>query len=122
MRTEKLKAARRQRRKLRVRKMVFGDSGRPRLTVTRSLRNISAQIIDDERGVTLCQAGTENKDLRDGLSTSGNIAAAKVVGTALAERAKGKGIESVRFDRNGYRFHGRIKALADAVREGGVKF
>lgn len=101
---------------------MFGEPGHPRLTVSRSLRQICAQIIDDERGVTLCQAGSLNKDLRGSIKCGGNRAAAKAVGVALAERAKAQGIEAVHFDRNGYRFHGRIKALADAAREGGLKF
>ncbi|MCK4658737.1 MAG: 50S ribosomal protein L18 [Phycisphaerae bacterium] len=122
MKADKLKAVRRRRRKVRVRKLIFGDTGCPRLTVTRSLLHISAQIIDDEQGVTLCQASSMNKDLRDSVEYGGNVAAAKIVGAALAERGKSKGVEAVRFDRNGYRFHGRIKALADAAREGGLKF
>ena len=121
MRAQKLKAVRRHRRKIRVRKEVFGDTDRPRLTVTRSLLHIHAQIIDDVRGVTLCQAGSTNKDLRASVKYGGNIAAAKLIGAALAARAKACGIAAVRFDRNGYRYHGRIKALADAVREGGLK-
>ena len=122
MKSQKLKAVHRRRRKIRVRKKLMGDAERPRLTVSRSLQHIDAQIIDDDRGVTLCQAGTLNKDLRGDLQYGGNIAAAKIVGTALAERAQAEGIEAVRFDRNGYRFHGRVKALADAAREGGLKF
>jgi large subunit ribosomal protein L18 len=92
------------------------------LTVFRSLKHLYAQIVDDDQGVTLCEASTRGKDLRDGLSSGGTVAAAKAVGAALAERAKAKGIECVRFDRNGYRYHGRVRGLADAVREGGVKF
>ena len=122
MKAEKLKTVRHRRRKLRVRKRVFGDPERPRLTVSRSLRHICAQIVDDERGVTLCQAGTANKDLREDIKYGGNIAAAAAVGAALAQRARAAGIEAVRFDRNGRRFHGRLRALADAVREGGLKF
>jgi large subunit ribosomal protein L18 len=122
MKAMKLKARRRGRRKIRVRKRVFGSTERPRLSVSRSVKHISAQIIDDERGVTLCQAGTLNKDLRGEINYGGNVVAAKAVGTVLARRAKEKGIEAVRFDRNGYRYHGRVKALADAVREGGLRF
>ena len=113
---------RRFRRKRRVRKGVYGTADRPRLTVTRSLKHVYAQIIDDDAGVTLCQAGSRNKELRGSIGYGGNIAAAKAVGGVLAERAKAKGIEQVRFDRNGYRYHGRVKELADAVREGGLKF
>ena len=122
MKSRKIKAVRRRRRKRRVRKVVFGDAERPRLTVWRSLQHIHAQIIDDERGVTLCQAGTINRDLRGGVRYGGNVEAAKIIGAALAERAKAKGIQAVRFDRNGYKYHGRVKALADTVREGGLKF
>ncbi len=122
MKAQKLKAVRRRRRKTRVRKVVFGDAACPRLTVSRSLRHIAAQIIDDDHGVTLCQAGSYNKELRGSLTYGGNIAAAKVIGAVLAERAKTRGIAAVRFDRNGYRYHGRVKALADAAREGGLKF
>jgi large subunit ribosomal protein L18 len=101
---------------------VFGTSGRPRLSVYRSHKNIYAQIIDDERGVTLCEASTQSKDLRTKVTYGGNIVAAKEVGAALAERAKSKNILSVCFDRNGYRYHGRLKGLADAAREGGLQF
>lgn len=118
----KAKQIKRDRRKRRVRKSVFGTTARPRLTVTRSLKNISAQIIDDERGVTLVQAATLNKDLRGTLTSGGNVAAAKAVGAILADRALAKQIAAVAFDRNGYRYHGRIKALADAARERGLKF
>ncbi len=116
------KAIRLARRKKRVRKSVFGTAEKPRLTVTRSLKNIYAQIIDDDKGITLCQASTCDKELRGSLSAGGNKNAAAAVGNALATRAKSKGIETVAFDRNGRRFHGRIKALADAARESGLKF
>ncbi len=81
-----------------------------------------AQIIDDERGVTLCEASSRNKDLRDRIKNGGNIDAAKIVGATLAERAKAANIERVCFDRSGFKFHGRIKGLADAAREGGLSF
>jgi large subunit ribosomal protein L18 len=90
--------------------------------VFRSLKHIYAQIIDDGRGVTLCEASTRSKQLRDKITKGGDIGAAKIVGSALAERAKEKGIVRVSFDRNGYRFHGRIKGLADGAREGGLSF
>ena len=115
-----VKQLRRLRRKRRVRKKVFGTAQRPRLTVFRAHKNISAQIIDDERGVTLCQASTLNKDLGGEITYGGNAAAARRVGQALAERAKKQGIEAVAFDRNGYKYHGRVKSLADAVREVGL--
>ena len=96
--------------------------GRPRLSVSRSHKNISAQIIDDEKGLTLAFASTLEKDLRVGLKTGADAAAAAKVGELLAERAKKAGVEDVIFDRGGYQFHGRVKALADAAREGGLKF
>lgn len=117
-----VKTQRRVRRKRGIRKRIRGTNERPRLTVFRSLKHTYAQIIDDERGVTVCEASTRNKDLRDQVTDGGNIAAAKIVGAALAERAKAKNIETVCFDRNGYRFHGRVKGLAEAVREAGLKF
>jgi large subunit ribosomal protein L18 len=122
MQSIKRKSLRRSRRKQRVRKGVFGTEACPRLTVFRSIKNMYAQIIDDERGVTLCSASTRAKDLRDGVTRAGNIEAAKAVGKTLAERALAAGINTVAFDRNGYKYHGRIKALADAAREGGLKF
>lgn len=117
-----LKKTRRRRRKLRVRKRIFGTLDRPRLTVFRSSKNIAAQLVDDVTGVTLCQAASLNKELREQITYGGNIAAAKAIGAVVAERAKEKGITQVAFDRNGYRYHGRIKALADAAREGGLVF
>ncbi len=122
MKSSELKTARRVRRKQMIRGRVVGTGERPRLTVYRSLKNLYAQIIDDEKGVTLCEASSKSKGLQKGIPSGGNIAAAKTVGTALAERAKKKGIERVCFDRNGYRYHGRVKALADAAREAGLKF
>ena len=96
--------------------------GRPRLSVARSHKNISAQIIDDEKGITLASASTLEKDVLGSAKTGGDTAAAALVGKALAERAKQAGVEDVIFDRGGYMFHGRVKALADAAREGGLKF
>ena len=122
MAASKLKARRRTRRRRGIRKKLHGTSEKPRLAVFRSLKHIYAQIIDDDRGVTICQASTRSKELRDEIGSGGNAEAAKKVGAALAERAKAKSIESVCFDRGGYRFHGRVKSLAEAVREGGVKF
>ncbi len=122
MKKEKLKSLRHKRRKCRVRKRVFGTAECPRLTVRRSLTHIYAQVVDDDRGVTICEASSRSKDLRGSISYGGNIAAAEAVGSALAERAKAKGIETVRFDRNGYKYHGRVKGLADAARKGGLVF
>lgn len=88
----------------------------------RSAKHIYAQIVDDERGTTLCTASTRDKELRDKIGYGGNIAAAKQVGLVLGQRAKAKSIEAVCFDRNGYRFHGRVKSLAEAAREAGLVF
>ena len=105
----------------RIRKKVLGTSERPRLNVYRSLNNIYVQVIDDLQGVTLVSANSaEGK--KDSRTTGGNLAAAKNVGKAIADRAKAKGIEQVVFDRGGYIYHGRVKALADAAREAGLKF
>ena len=102
----------------RIRRKVSGSAERPRLTIYRSLNHIYAQIIDDVEGRTIAAASTTEKDLRGG--TGGNIDAAMRVGRAIAERALSQGIEQVVFDRGGYRYHGRVKALADAAREGGL--
>ena len=117
-----IKIERRLRRKKRVRKGAFGTSECPRLTVFRSLKNIYAQLIDDAAGQTLAEASTRSKAVQGAVGYGGNVTAAKAVGQVLAERATAKGIAKVSFDRNGYRFHGRVKALADAAREGGLKF
>ena len=116
------KVKRRFRRRRGIRKRVVGTAERPRLAVYRSIQNIYAQIIDDDRGVTLCATSTRSTDLRDRIEYGGNAAAAKVVGAAQAERARAQDIARVSFDRSGYRFHGRVKALADAAREGGIEF
>ena len=115
------KLERRSRRKMRVRKTVFGTPERPRLTVTRSLQHIYAQLIDDVAGRTLVEASSVSKELRGSMKYSGNKAAAVAVGKLLAQRAAAKDIKTAVFDRNGYMFHGRIKALADAAREAGLK-
>jgi len=108
-------------RRLRVRnKLREMANGRVRLSVHRSNKNISAQLIDDVQGITLAAASTLEKDL--GVVGKNNVEAATKVGAALAERAKAKGIEEVYFDRGGFLFHGKVKALADAAREGGLKF
>lgn len=116
------KCVRRMRRKRHVRKGVHGHAQRLRLTVCRSLKNISAQVIDDDRGVTVCQASSLDKELRGKIKSGGNKAGAQAVGEALAKRAVAKGITAVCFDRNGYRFHGRVKSLADGAREAGLAF
>ena len=102
----------------RIRRRVRGNAERPRLAIFRSLNHIYAQVIDDERAVTIASASTVEKDLRG--TTGGNIEAARRVGRAIAERAIAKGVEQVVFDRGGFRFHGRVKALTDAAREAGL--
>ncbi|PYX75405.1 MAG: 50S ribosomal protein L18 [Acidobacteria bacterium] len=115
------KNATRQRVHDRIRKKVLGTAERPRLNVYRSLNHIYAQLVDDLKGVTLVSASTaEGK--KSERSTGGNVAAAKTVGKNIAERAKAKRITKVVFDRGGYIYHGRVKALADAAREGGLQF
>jgi large subunit ribosomal protein L18 len=114
------KSAARARRQIRVRKKILGDPERPRLVVTRSARHISAQVIDDSQGRTLASASSMEAALR---AASGDKSEkAKQVGGLIAERAKAVGIESVVFDRAGYKYHGRIAALADGAREGGLGF
>jgi large subunit ribosomal protein L18 len=103
-------------------KRAAGTSGRTRLTVFRSGKHIYAQLIDDAKGNTLAAASSLEKTLRESAKTGANIDAAKAVGKLIAERAKEKGIKDVVFDRGGYLYHGRIKALADAAREGGLNF
>lgn len=112
----------RKRRHVRVRKKVSGTSERPRLNVFRSNGHIYAQIIDDVDGKTLASASTVDKVIRSDLGSQSPLEQAKSVGMALAERAKSKGIEQVIFDRGGYLYHGRIKALAEGSREGGLLF
>ena len=108
----------RQRVHFRIREKMEGTTERPRLNVYRSLNHIYAQVIDDSQGVTLVSAST----LAAKVKTGGNVAAAKEVGKLIAERAQEKGIKRVVFDRGGYLYHGRIKALADAAREAGLEF
>ena len=111
------------RRKMHIRKKVFGSAAKPRLTVCRSNKNISCQLIDDARGITLAATSSLTKDSREALpGKGGNRGAATAVGKSIAEKAKALGIQAIAFDRNGYRFHGRVKALADAAREAGLKF
>jgi large subunit ribosomal protein L18 len=109
-------------RQFRVRKKIKGTSERPRLNVFKSSKHIHAQIIDDITGVTLVAASTISPDVKSDLLYSGNIEAAKKVGAAIAKKAIDKNIVSVVFDRNGFLYHGRIKALADAARENGLSF
>ncbi len=117
-----LKLVRQRRRRRRVRRKVFGTAERPRLSVFRSLKNISAQLIDDVSGQTLCSAGTNTKSLSGASKNGGNCDAAQAVGRLLGERARMQGIRLVAFDRNRYRYHGRVKSLADAARKTGLEF
>jgi large subunit ribosomal protein L18 len=103
----------------RIRRKVAGSTERPRLAVFRSVKHIYAQVIDDTVGHTLAAASSNEKS---GIKSGGNVAGAKAVGKLLAERAKDKGVKSVVFDRGGYLYHGRVKALAEAAREGGLEF
>ncbi len=106
----------------RVRQRVEGTTERPRLCVYRSLGHIYAQVIDDRAGKTLVSASSVDKETKKNLKGGGNIAAAKVIGKTIAERAKAAGVVKVVFDRGGYKYHGRVKALADAAREAGLQF
>jgi large subunit ribosomal protein L18 len=106
----------------RIRKRLSGTPVRPRLAVFRSNKHIYAQVIDDVKGTTLTAASSLDADAKKDLKNGGNVAAAKAVGKLVAQRAKAKGIDAVLFDRGGYLYHGRIKALADAAREAGLKF
>lgn len=112
----------RKKRQARVRKKVTGSVERPRLCVFRTSKHIYVQIIEDVTGKTLVAASTVAKDTADGVKYSGNIEAAKVVGKKIAEKALAKDIKQVVFDRNGFLYHGRVKALADAAREAGLTF
>lgn len=112
--------ARRRRIHVRIRKRLAGSGERPRLAVFRSLNHIYAQIIDDRAGTTIVAAASTQEGA--GVKSGGNIAAAKTIGKLIAERALEKGVKSVVFDRGGFLFHGRIKALADAAREAGLEF
>ncbi len=112
----------RKRRHTRVRGKVNGTPERPRLNVSRSIQHIYAQLIDDTTGQTLATASTVEKDLRTSLKSGGNVDAAKAIGKLIAERGQAKGITSVVFDRGGYKYHGRVQALADGAREGGLNF
>lgn len=114
------KQVRRQRRRIRIRRDVMGTAERPRLSVFKSLNHMYAQLVDDLAGRTLVAASTKEKG--SPTSKSGNCSAATEVGVRLAERAKAAGVTAIVFDRGGFRYHGRVKALADAARKGGLKF
>ena len=112
----------RAKRKLRIRKKMDGTMDRPRLSVFRSAKHIYAQLVDDAQGKTLLTVSTLSKDVRDGIGEANKTDAAKKVGTAVAQACLAKGIKKVVFDRSGARFHGKVKALADAAREAGLQF
>jgi large subunit ribosomal protein L18 len=112
----------RQKRQVRVRRKIHGSESRPRLCIFRSAKHIYAQIIEDTTGRTLVAASTAAKADAEGLDYTGNVAAAKAVGAAIAKKALAQNINQVVFDRNGFLYHGRVKALADAAREAGLSF
>jgi large subunit ribosomal protein L18 len=116
------RSAHRQRIHVRTRKKIAGTAERPRLSVHRSARHIRAQVIDDHSARTVVSASSLDKEVRKLIKGGGNIAASKVVGKVIAERARAKGVEKVVFDRGGYQYHGRVQALAEAAREAGLKF
>lgn len=120
----KEKERKRQRRHWHIRSKLSGTAERPRLVVHRSLKHIYAQLIDDEAGKTLVSSSTRSAAVKSQLDgkSGGNVAAAQAVGKSVAEAAKAAGVTKVRFDRGGYKYHGRIKALADAAREAGLEF
>lgn len=118
MQASRVKSIRRTRRKAGIRKRLYGTAEQPRLSVFRSSKHVYAQVIDDSTGVTLASASS----VASKLSNGSTVEAAKEIGQKVAFAAKEAGVESVAFDRNGFRFHGRVKALADAAREGGLRF
>jgi large subunit ribosomal protein L18 len=122
MNSQKLKQVRRLRRRRHVRRKIVGTGERPRLSVFRSSKHIYAQLIDDLNGRTLAAASSNSPDLLKSVPYGGNVKAAQAVGKRLAEIAKEHGITKAAFDRGHYRYHGRVKALADAAREGGLQF
>ncbi len=122
MREQKRINMQRWRRTNRVRRHLHGTPERPRLAVFRSNAHLYCQLIDDETGRTLAAASTRDKDLRDQLKATGNCSAAKLVGAAIAERAKAAGVTAVQFDRGQFKYHGRVAQLANAAREGGLQF
>lgn len=122
MNHQKTKRVQQLRRRRHVRRKIVGTNERPRLTVFRSSKHIYAQLIDDIKGVTLVAASSQLDGVKTAVPYGGNVKAAAAVGKQLAESAKSKGIQKAAFDRGHYRYHGRIKALADAAREGGLQF
>jgi large subunit ribosomal protein L18 len=119
---QKVKRKRQLRRRRHVRRNITGTAQRPRLSVFRSSKHIYAQLIDDINGVTVAAASSNGSDTRQAIGYGGNVKAAAAVGKQLAEKARERGISKAAFDRGHYRYHGRVKALADACREGGLQF
>ena len=119
---QKKKWKKRNRKTMGIRRRLRNSSDRPRLSVNRSAKNISVQLIDDLQGVTLASASTQEKSLHAEVSGKTKVEAARVIGATIAERAQEAGVKEVCFDRSWYRFHGRVKALADSAREAGLKF
>ena len=122
MRKQKIVNKQRWRRTNRVRKKIHGDADCPRLSVRRSNKHLYCQLIDDDAGKTLASASTRDKTIAGQVKYGGNCDAAKIIGTAIAERAKELGVTQARFDRGPYKFHGRVAELANAAREGGLNF
>ena len=116
------KSVRRAKRKARVRGKVFGTADRPRLTVTKTLKNMYAQVINDEKMITLASTSTLTKAVRDRIAKKNKTEVAGIIGEEIAKMAQEKGIKAVAFDRNGYLYHGRVKALAEAARKSGLEF
>ena len=119
---EKTRSAVRRRIQVRIRKKIRGTPARPRLAVYRSQSHIYAQLVDDDAGRTLCAASSLDKDVRSKAARGSSVSAAAEVGGLIAGRAREKGVEGVVFDRGGFQYHGRVKALAEAARKGGLKF
>ncbi|MDD5545652.1 MAG: 50S ribosomal protein L18 [Candidatus Omnitrophica bacterium] len=112
----------RKRRHNRIRRRIIGTKDKPRMSVRRSINNLAVQLIDDIEGVTICAVSTMDKSLRDKVKTGGNVKAAEALGEMVAKAAQSKGIKKAVFDRGGYLYHGRIKALADSARKAGLEF
>ena len=122
MSEKSIAVVRRRRRQLRTRKRLHGTEERPRLSIFRSSKHIYVQLVNDDLGVTLASASSLDPEIRKSLAYGGNKVAAGIVGKAIADRARQSGITAICFDRRGYRYHGRVAALADAAREGGLQF
>ena len=119
---QKIKLTPRKKRAKRVRRKICGTSDRPRLSVFRSLKNVYVQLIDDSNGVSLLGVSSTGPEIKDLENEKGKIGISKAIGKIVAEKARGKGITNVVFDRSGYLYHGRVKAVADGAREGGLQF